>query len=203
MNSVIEKLIKSGILKTETIIDAFRNISRTEFVPNTFRSVANQDISVPIGSGASIPKISAVVWAFEILEIKKGETVAVSGHTGGWITALMSYLVGKDGLTVSIGRVKDMQDKVFERIKRFDSLKYNKLESFNFRFDERSSCPMVARKGEFNKIILIEKCMKLDALKGLLKNGGKAVVIGDDLLTVIKKDDSGNVDVKAHKCECY
>ena len=203
MSNVVDKLIKSEILKTDTVINAFRNISRTEFVPDAFKSVANQDISIPIGSGASIPKISAVARAFEVLDIKKGETVAVSGHTGGWITALMSYLVGKEGLTVSIGRVKEMQDKVFARIKRFDSIKDNKLESFNFRFDERGLCPMRARKGEFDKIILIEKCMKLEALKGLLKNGGKAVVIGDDLLTIIKKDDFGNVDVKAHKCECY
>ncbi len=203
MYKIIDKLIKSGELKTDIVIDAFNDIPRTEFVPSRFRNVANEDISIPIGSGAFMPRISAVVKAFELLSLKKGEKAVVSGHTGGWITAIMSYIVGKDGLVVTIGRSKELQEKVIPRVKEFNFIENNKLESYTFEFSERSACPMRHRIGEFDKIILIEKCLKLDALTGLLKKGGRAVVIGDKTLSVINKDEENNISTESYDCKCF
>ena len=65
MNKTIGKLIYNGVLKTDSIIEAFANISRSEFVSTNLRSVANSDISIPTGYGYMTATISTIARILE------------------------------------------------------------------------------------------------------------------------------------------
>jgi protein-L-isoaspartate(D-aspartate) O-methyltransferase len=54
---LIQKLIRSGVLKTPQVISAMRNVPRENFLPENMRVHAATDCPIQIGSGqtASAP----------------------------------------------------------------------------------------------------------------------------------------------------
>ncbi len=49
MSRLTNKLMRSGYLRTSSIIEAFANIERVEFVPGAIELGANSDVPLPIG----------------------------------------------------------------------------------------------------------------------------------------------------------
>jgi protein-L-isoaspartate(D-aspartate) O-methyltransferase len=52
--SLIENLIKEGILHSPTVIKAMRSVQRTKFLPNSMQSYSTVDTPLPIGFGQTV-----------------------------------------------------------------------------------------------------------------------------------------------------
>ena len=98
----------SGVLKTSSIIDAFKTIDRKHFVPKTFIKEAYADIPLGIGNGQTISQPYTVAFMLEKLHLKKGDKVLDIGSGSGWTTALLAYIVGDTGSVLGVERVPEL-----------------------------------------------------------------------------------------------
>ncbi len=92
-----EKLIKyyvrTGILKSSKVIEAFRKIPREEFVLPEYFDAAYQDTPLPIGFGQTISAPHMVCMYAEILSLKPGLKVLEVGAGSGYNAAIFAELV--------------------------------------------------------------------------------------------------------------
>lgn len=98
-------MISKGILDTPHIIDAFREIDRKFFVPESFEEHIYADAPLSIGNGQTISQPSTVAFMLEHLEVQKGDTVLDIGSGSAWTTALLCYIVGKEGSVIGLERL--------------------------------------------------------------------------------------------------
>ncbi len=72
---LIYSMIKSGVLYSPHIIEAFKKIDRKHFVPKSLRKFAYIDKPLPIGNEQTISQPSTVAFMLEKLEPKKGNNI--------------------------------------------------------------------------------------------------------------------------------
>ena len=89
------QLAERGI-RDVRVLDAMRDVSRHEFVPETFRQEAYEDHPLPIGEGQTISQPYIVAAMLEHLALQAGdqaaERVLEVGTGSGYVTALLSLL---------------------------------------------------------------------------------------------------------------
>lgn len=108
MNNLINELIRQGHLKTDLIIDAFSEISRVEFLPEDLAKDAFANIALPIGYGRTILQPATVAIMLELLSPERGQNVLEIGSGSGWITALLCYIVERQGRVTALERIEEL-----------------------------------------------------------------------------------------------
>src|SRR3989338_11208544 len=93
----IAYLESGGVLRSPRIKQALERFPREYFVPPKLIRQAYEDYPLPIGEGQTISQPYTVVFMLEELKVKTGDKVLEIGAGSGWQTALLSYLVGKNG----------------------------------------------------------------------------------------------------------
>ncbi len=105
MNKQKEKLIgywrTSGIIKDEAVIEAFRKVNREEFVPPEMKYHAYDDDALPLFEGQTISQPTTVMIMTQALEVKNGMKVFEVGTGSGYQAAILSNLVGPEGLVIT------------------------------------------------------------------------------------------------------
>lgn len=91
---LIESLVAHGVLTTPVIIDAFRNIDRSNFMLESLQSQASIDTAFPIGYGQTISQPYTVAFMLELLQPQAGQKILDIGSGSGWTTALLAHIVG-------------------------------------------------------------------------------------------------------------
>lgn len=91
--NLIQKLIRSGILRSPNVIRALRQVPREPFLPENVRANAAVDCPLPIGSGqtASAPHMVSIM--DEALELEVGHKVLEVGGGSGWHAATIAEIV--------------------------------------------------------------------------------------------------------------
>ena len=102
---LIDTMIFSNMLKSPQIIDAFREIDRKYFVPDSFSDYIYIDAPLPIGENQTISQPSTVAFMLEHLEPQEGDKVLDIGSGSGWTTALLCHIVGEKGSVTGLERV--------------------------------------------------------------------------------------------------
>lgn len=120
MSEIANKLIHRGYLKTDSIIDAFSEINRAEFVPDKFRVAASSDIPLSIGHGQISPEPSVISFMLELLRPFRGQDILVVGFGGGWVIAMLSFIVGAEGRVTAIDTISDLKDETESNINKFN-----------------------------------------------------------------------------------
>ncbi|MBP9749449.1 MAG: protein-L-isoaspartate O-methyltransferase [Candidatus Pacebacteria bacterium] len=108
MDELIQGMLDSGILHTPRIVDAFRAIDRADFVPDTMRTYAYQDIPLPLGNGQTISQPSTVAFMLELLQPETQNRILDIGSGSGWTTALLGYLTGSEGYVLGLERIPEL-----------------------------------------------------------------------------------------------
>jgi protein-L-isoaspartate(D-aspartate) O-methyltransferase len=90
---LISKLTGEGYLKSEGVIEAFREVPREEFVSASDRNFAYSDYPLQIGHGQTISAPHMVAIMTELLKPKKGDKVLEIGAGSGYQAAILSGLV--------------------------------------------------------------------------------------------------------------
>ena len=105
MDTLVDDMIFSNMLKSPQIIDAFRAVDRKYFVPASFAENAYIDAPLPIGNNQTISQPSTVAFMLERLSPQEGNKVLDIGSGSGWTTALLCHLVGDTGSVSGLERV--------------------------------------------------------------------------------------------------
>ncbi len=94
---LIFQLISQDYLKSADLKNAFLKADRKNFVPANLQAEAYSDIALPLFEGQTISQPSTVAFMLDLLEPAKGNKVLEIGAGSGWLTALLSNLIGRNG----------------------------------------------------------------------------------------------------------
>ena len=120
MHALVNAMIFSNELKSPHIIDAFKEVDRKYFVPESLREETYIDYALPIGNGQTISQPSTVAFMLEKLAPQKGDKVLDIGSGSGWTTALLCHIVGEKGSVTGVERVSALVEQGQENLSQFD-----------------------------------------------------------------------------------
>jgi protein-L-isoaspartate(D-aspartate) O-methyltransferase len=94
-----ERMVKSHLegrgISDSRILEAFRKISRHEFVPPDFRELSYADHPLAIGEGQTISQPYMVAAMVELLEVRPTDKVLEIGTGSGYEAAVLSTLAAE------------------------------------------------------------------------------------------------------------
>jgi len=91
---VFNQILNRGI-DSPDILEAFSNVPRHFFVPESQKQFAYEDCPLPIGEEQTISQPYIVALMTKALDIKPGMSVLEVGTGSGWQTAILSFLGAK------------------------------------------------------------------------------------------------------------
>jgi len=184
---LINELILNGYLKNDSLISAFLNVDRKDFVLDEYKNVAYENIPLPIGYNQTISQPLTVAFMLELLEPKVGEKILEVGTGSGWQTALLAYLIKDEenknsGKVISIERIKELKDFAYQNLMKYDELSKNIIllvRDGSLGFEEESP---------FDKIIVAAAADEIpQPLKEQLKIGGRMIIPVKSSIVVLDK----------------
>lgn len=111
---LIEELQRKGI-RSLTVLKAFDDVPRHEFVPTGLRHRAYEDAPMPIGQGQTISQPWVHAKYLELLTLTGKERVLEIGTGSGFQTALLTKLAGQ---VFSIERIAPLAEQAREALRR-------------------------------------------------------------------------------------
>ena len=109
------------------ILDAFSKVLRENFVPENLKSRAYEDTALPIGHGQTISQPYTIATMLKMLDLNKGQKVLEIGSGCGYVLALLSEILGKDGKVYGVEIVKELVEVSMKNLKDYRNIKvYNK-----------------------------------------------------------------------------
>ncbi len=111
---LIEELQRKGI-RDLTVLKAFDDVPRHEFIPTGLRHRAYEDAPMPIGQGQTISQPWVHAKYLELLALTGKERVLEIGTGSGFQTALLTKLAGQ---VFSIERIAPLAEQAREALRR-------------------------------------------------------------------------------------
>jgi len=180
MNELVDKLIHEGTLRDERIIEAFRSMNRTAFVPKESISLAHEDHPIHIGHQQTISQPSTVAFMLELLGAQEGEKVLDIGSGSGWTTALLAHIVGPTGSVLGLERVEELVDFGRKNIEQHGLT--------NARIEHAGTVLGRPEEGPFDRILVSASARSFpDELVSQVREGGTVVIpVRDAIWKVIR-----------------
>ncbi|OGD66639.1 hypothetical protein A3F08_03045 [Candidatus Berkelbacteria bacterium RIFCSPHIGHO2_12_FULL_36_9] len=94
---MIEYLESNGVLKSLRLKSALEYADRKKFVVSHYKDSAYFDFPIEITGGQTISQPSTVAFMLELLDVKNGNNVLDIGAGSGWVSVILSKLVGQNG----------------------------------------------------------------------------------------------------------
>jgi len=165
---LIDHLIKRRVLVTRSIIDALSKMDRINFIRPEDLNRAYMDNPLSIGYGQTISQPYTVVFMLELLQPEKGNKVLDIGSGSGWTTALLAYIVQKEGSVLGMEKASDL-------------VKFGKsnIEKYNFTNTKivQSGEELGKPEEQFDRILVSAAAREVpDELVDQLKIGGRMVI---------------------------
>ena len=98
---------------------AFADVDRADFVPQQHQQEAYVDYPLPIGYGVTISQPTTVAFMINQLDPKLGDKVLDVGAGSGWTTALLAYIVGRNGEVTGTEIIKQLVAFGNQNIKKY------------------------------------------------------------------------------------
>ena len=184
---LIVSMILRGMLGSPHIIDAFREIDRKYFVPESFEEHIYVDAPLPIGNNQTISQPSTVAFMLEKLEPGEGDKVLDIGSGSGWTTALLCHIVGEKGSVIGLERMDELVKRGGENLSKLQFGSHCRIQ----RAGEKLGLP-----GEqFDRILVSASADEIpEELFLQLKVGGILVIPVRNSIFKFKKISEDNIE---------
>lgn len=166
----------------EKIINAFEKVRREDFIQDSLKKLAYENIALPISESETISQPSTIALALSLLKLKESHKVLEIGSGCGYVLALISEIIGEKGKVFGIEIVKELAESSKKLLKN-----YKNVEVFN-----RNGNKGFPEKAPFDRILIsaaLEKIPK-EILEQLNERGIIVAPIGPGFmqtLTSIKR----------------
>lgn len=184
---LIDLLIKDGWLKTERIINAFKEIKREDFLPENSKNLAEINEALPIGFGQTISQPLVVAFMLELLQPEEGDKILDVGSGSGWTGALLAFIMRQKGRVISIEIVPELKEFGEKNVAKYGFIK-NKTVEFILGDGSKG----YSKEAPYDKILASASGDRLpEEWKKQLKIGGRIVCpIGLSIWIFIKKSNN-------------
>jgi protein-L-isoaspartate(D-aspartate) O-methyltransferase len=170
----------------DRVAQAFEAMSRRHFLLPENQEYAHVDQPISIGFGQTNSQPSTVRMMLEWLDAQPGQSVLDVGSGSGWTTALLSYLVNKDGKVYAVERIPELL--------RFGRVNCKRLGIKNVRFCKAGSIFGLSEYAPYDRILVNAAAGYLPtALVNQLKTEGRMVIPIQHTMHVITKLPDGNL----------
>ncbi len=209
LNSLINHLLETGVLKTPAIIDAFKNIDREQFTPEDMKCFAHVDEALTIPGGQTISQPYTVAFMLELLQPESGDKILDIGAGSGWQSALLAHIASQkeEGKVFSIEIVPELCKFGKSNISKLSFLKKGIVEWICGDASEG-----LAKEAPFDRIIAAaalggpaRNASHSDAggkvpqeWKSQLKIGGRMVIPVEQSIWLFIKKDENNFEEKEY-----
>jgi len=173
---LLELLKKKGFL--DSIIEAFRETKREDFVPEHLIGYAYEDLALPIMEGSTLVQPSTIAFMLNLLEAKNNQNILEIGSGSGYTLALLA-IINPHG-----------------KIYGMEILKELAVSSKNY-LNEKTNVEIILRDGSqglkefapYDRIIVSAACSEVPRhLLPQLKEGGILVAAVNQSIFQIKKE---------------
>jgi len=181
-DELVQYLINTQALRSENIIDAFRNIDRADFVYDRKVRDIYADYPLQIGYKQTISQPTTVAMMLEMLWAHKGHKVLDIGSGSGWTTALLSFIVGDRGCVTGVERVEELVKMGANNLKKYgfeNSKIIQAKDELGLRGEKFDRILVSAAAHSFPKELALQ----------LNPNGKLVIPVGNSIYEVRKKDD--------------
>lgn len=184
---LVDHLISSGVLRSPSLINAFKKCDRILFIPDAFYPYAYEDRPLPIGRAQTISQPYTVAIMLELLQPNVGNKILDIGSGSGWTTALLTTAVGVSGYVEGIEIVPELVE--YGR----NSLQKMGIDNASIT---QSSSSILGKPGEiFDRILVSASSPEMpDTLFDQLKPNGRLVVPVQNSIWCLTKKEDGTVD---------
>lgn len=175
--------MKDGYLRNHSLIEAFANVDRVNFVLPELEQSANADIPLPIGYGQTISQPTTVAIMLELLDPLENQKILDIGSGSGWTTALLAYIVGEKGKVISLERIKELCEFGRKNIRKIREIKKEVAEFYNI-----DGSKGYAPRAPYDRILVSASTNEIpQELKDQLKIGGKMVIPINNYLNYVER----------------
>ena len=105
---LIETLKNDGVLNSKETEEAFLFMDRKKFILPEYFGMTYDNHALSIGHEQTISQPYTVAFMLQLLQAQKGEKILDIGSGSGWTTALLSYIVGKNGFVYGIEIIPEL-----------------------------------------------------------------------------------------------
>jgi len=177
---IVKDLIKSEKIITPHIVEAFKKVSRANFMIDEYKNMADVDNAFPIGHGQTISQPSTVAFMLEKLQPQLGQKVLDIGSGSGWTTALLAHIVGEKGKIYAV----EINPKIFE----FGRKNVKRLGFKNIEFINADASGGLAKFSPYDRILVSAEVHKIPVeIKKQLGEAGRAIIPSEGALTLIER----------------
>lgn len=146
----------------EIELNAFRDVSRENFILEELRDRAYEDMPLPLLRGKTISQPTTVMIMTSLLELQSGEKVFEIGTGSGYQAAIIAKIVSDKGKVVSTEVVPELVQFARENLRKAN---INNVDVF-----EEDGSRGIKEEAPFDKIIITSACKEfpkplLDQLK--------------------------------------
>ncbi|RLF55289.1 MAG: protein-L-isoaspartate O-methyltransferase [Thermoplasmata archaeon] len=193
---LIENLKRLGYIRSKKVEDAMMSIRREDFVPQGLREYAYHDTPLEIGHGQTISAPHMVALMCEELELERGLKVLEVGAGSGYHSAVISRIIGEEGMVYSIERIPDLVEFARRNLERAGIRNVEVVEG-----DGSMGLPEHA---PYDRILVTCSAPDIpDPLVEQLKDGGIILIpVGRTFSVLVKGLKRGNKVVRKEICGC-
>jgi protein-L-isoaspartate(D-aspartate) O-methyltransferase len=146
---LIRSLRNKGI--SQKTLDAFSKVKREDFIEKSLEHLAYNDGVISIGHGATISQPYTIAVMLNLLKLEKGQKVLELGCGCGYVSALISVIVGQEGRVYG----KEIIPELFDKSKR-NLIDYQNVEVY--LGDGRRG---LKEKAPFDRILISAACEEM------------------------------------------
>ena len=154
-------------------LNAFKEVSREEFIPENLKNAAYQDMPLPLVRGKTISQPTTVMIMTHALELNPGEKVFEIGTGSGYQAAIIARIVGHKGKVITT--------EVVPELVQFARQNLRKAKINNAIVYEEDGSNGMPSEAPFDKIIITAACKEFPKplLEQLKPNGIIVGPVGD------------------------
>lgn len=114
---------QTPVVKNPLLKNALQRIQRDDFVPETCKDRAFQDIDLEIEKGEYLNKPTLIAEMLELLDIKESGKYLDIGTGSAWLAALLGESIGPKGVVYTMERIESIARNAVVNIRKYPQLK--------------------------------------------------------------------------------
>jgi len=178
---------------SEIELNAFKDINREDFIPESMRNAAYRDMPLPLLRGKTISQPTTVMLMTHALELSPGEKVFEIGTGSGYQAAIIAKIIGPKGKVISTEVVPELVQ--FAR----DNLKNAGIKNVTVLEEDGSSG--MKSEAPFDRMIITAACRQFpkNLIEQLKADGIIVGPVGSETeQEMVKgiKNKNGNLDLE-------